>query len=47
MGQGLRGPGDGGGPRAALADGRALAVWDAMIRAQGGDPDADLRHHPA
>ena len=28
--------------RAALADGRALAVWDAMIRAQGGDPDADL-----
>jgi thymidine phosphorylase len=31
-----------GGPRAALADGRALAVWDAMIRAQGGDPDADL-----
>ena len=33
---------DEGGPRAALADGRALAVWDAMIRAQGGDPDADL-----
>jgi len=32
----------GGGPRAALSDGRALAVWDAMIRAQGGDPDADL-----
>ena len=31
-----------GGPRAALSDGRALAVWDAMIRAQGGDPDADL-----
>ncbi|HET9608832.1 MAG TPA: thymidine phosphorylase [Acidimicrobiales bacterium] len=29
-------------PAAALADGRALAVWDAMIRAQGGDPDADL-----
>jgi thymidine phosphorylase len=34
--------GGGEGPRAALADGRALAVWDAMIRAQGGDPDADL-----
>jgi thymidine phosphorylase len=26
----------------ALADGRALAVWEAMIRAQGGDPAADL-----
>jgi thymidine phosphorylase len=36
-------PGDGGGgPRAALGDGRALAVWEAMIRAQGGDPAADL-----
>jgi thymidine phosphorylase len=29
-------------PAAVLADGRALAVWDAMIRAQGGDPDAGL-----
>jgi thymidine phosphorylase len=29
-------------PAAALADGRALAVWHAMIRAQGGDPDAAL-----
>jgi thymidine phosphorylase len=29
-------------PGAALADGRALAVWDAMIRAQGGDPDAGV-----
>jgi thymidine phosphorylase len=29
-------------PAAALADGRAHAVWDAMIRAQGGDPDAAL-----
>jgi thymidine phosphorylase len=29
-------------PAAALADGRALAVWQAMIRAQGGDPDAPL-----
>ncbi|HEX8804569.1 MAG TPA: thymidine phosphorylase [Acidimicrobiales bacterium] len=26
-------------PAAALADGSALAVWDAMVRAQGGDPD--------
>jgi thymidine phosphorylase len=36
-------------PTAALKDGRALAVWDAMIRAQDGDPDtepvtAPLRH---
>ena len=29
-------------PAAALADGRALAVWERMIRAQGGDPDAAL-----
>jgi thymidine phosphorylase len=29
-------------PAVALADGRAHAVWDAMIRAQGGDPDAEL-----
>jgi thymidine phosphorylase len=28
--------------RAALADGRAMDVWKAMIRAQGGDPDAPL-----
>ena len=28
-------------PAAVLADGRALGVWDAMIKAQGGDPDAD------
>jgi thymidine phosphorylase len=33
-------------PAAALADGRALAVWDAMIRAQGGDPDAPLASAP-
>jgi thymidine phosphorylase len=32
----------GGDPAAALADGRAHAMWDAMIRAQGGDPDAAL-----
>jgi thymidine phosphorylase len=29
-------------PAAALADGRAHAMWGAMIRAQGGDPDAPL-----
>jgi thymidine phosphorylase len=29
-------------PAAALADGRALAAWEAMVRAQGGDPDAPL-----
>ncbi len=29
-------------PAAALADGRALAAWRAMVRAQGGDPDAPL-----
>ncbi|HEX6235714.1 MAG TPA: thymidine phosphorylase [Acidimicrobiales bacterium] len=29
-------------PAAVLADGRALAAWDAMVRAQGGDPHADL-----
>ncbi len=27
---------------AALDDGRALEVWDRMVRAQGGDPDAPL-----
>jgi thymidine phosphorylase len=29
-------------PAASLTDGRAYAVWDTMIRAQGGDPDAPL-----
>ncbi len=29
-------------PAAALADGRAMDVWRAMVRAQGGDPDAAL-----
>jgi thymidine phosphorylase len=29
-------------PADALEDGRAMDVWKAMIRAQGGDPDADL-----
>ncbi len=29
-------------PADALADGRAMDVWKAMIRAQGGDPDAPL-----
>jgi thymidine phosphorylase len=29
-------------PAAAIADSRALAAWQTMIRAQGGDPDAPL-----
>ena len=29
-------------PADVLASGRALETWDAMIRAQGGDPDAPL-----
>lgn len=29
-------------PERALADGRAMDAWKAMIRAQGGDPDAPL-----
>jgi thymidine phosphorylase len=33
-------------PAAALADGQAMAVWEAMIRAQGGDPDAPLAEAP-
>ncbi|MCL2464001.1 MAG: thymidine phosphorylase [Micrococcales bacterium] len=34
-------------PAAALADGRAMDTWRAMVRAQGGDPDASLpvAHH--
>jgi thymidine phosphorylase len=32
----------GADPAAAIADGRALAAWRAMVRAQGGDPDAPL-----
>jgi thymidine phosphorylase len=31
-------------PAAAIADGRALAAYRAMVRAQGGDPDAPLPH---
>jgi thymidine phosphorylase len=31
-----------GDPRRALRDGSALATWRAMVRAQGGDPDAPL-----
>jgi thymidine phosphorylase len=42
---GLAGEG-GADPAAALADGRALAVWEQMIRAQGGDPDAELPAAP-
>ena len=33
---------DGRDPADALADGRAMDVWRAMITAQGGDPDAAL-----
>ncbi|WP_405498826.1 thymidine phosphorylase [Nocardia sp. NBC_00511] len=33
---------DGIDPADALADGRAMDQWRNMIRAQGGDPDADL-----
>ncbi len=33
-------------PAKALADGRAMDSWRAMIRAQGGDPDADLATAP-
>ena len=29
-------------PATKLADGSAYATWEAMIRAQGGDPDAEL-----
>ena len=43
---GLGGDDADGPARAALADGRALGVWDAMIRAQGGDPDAPLPAAP-
>ena len=38
---GVAGPGS-ADPAAALADGRALERYRAMIRAQGGDPDAPL-----
>src|SRR5207244_2972263 len=31
-------------PAAALADGRAMDAWRALITAQGGDPDATLPH---
>ena len=33
---------DGVDPADALKDGRAMDVWKAMIRAQGGDPEAEL-----
>jgi thymidine phosphorylase len=35
-----------GDPRRALEDGSALATWRAMVRAQGGDPDAALPTAP-
>jgi len=34
------------GLEAALADGRALAAWEAMVRAHGGDPDPDRLPRP-
>ena len=33
-------------PAAAIADGRALATYRTMVRAQGGDPDAPLPQAP-
>ncbi len=33
-------------PAAAIADGRALAAYQNMVRAQGGDPDAPLPQAP-
>ncbi len=33
-------------PQAALRDGRAMDSWRALIRAQGGDPDAPLPRAP-
>jgi thymidine phosphorylase len=33
-------------PAAAIADGRALAAYRDMVRAQGGDPDAALPQAP-
>jgi thymidine phosphorylase len=33
-------------PAAAISDGRALAKWDEMVRAQGGNPDAVLQEAP-
>jgi thymidine phosphorylase len=33
-------------PSAALQDGRAMDSWRAMVRAQGGDPDAPLAQAP-
>jgi thymidine phosphorylase len=38
----LAGVGDDVDPAAALRDGRALAVWNDLIAAQGGDPSAPL-----
>jgi thymidine phosphorylase len=33
-------------PAAALRDGRAMDAWRALVRAQGGDPDAPLAQAP-
>jgi len=38
--------GTAGDPAEAIADGRALAAYRAMVRAQGGDPDAPLPQAP-
>jgi thymidine phosphorylase len=35
-----------GDPRRSLQDGSALGSWEAMVRAQGGDPDAPLAVAP-
>jgi thymidine phosphorylase len=36
----------GGDPEQALKDGRAMDSWRALVRAQGGDPDAPLPQAP-
>jgi thymidine phosphorylase len=36
----------GADPAAALRDGRAMDAWRALVRAQGGDPDAPLPQAP-
>jgi thymidine phosphorylase len=35
-----------GDPAAAIGDGRALAKWNELVRAQGGDPNATLPEAP-
>ena len=38
----LQGAGSDSDPRSALENGAALEKWNSMVKAQGGDPDADL-----